>query len=407
MKKIMIAMAIALLLPSAYSMSIGSGLTPDIRTEDFKPMIWLCGSRIVYDDNTEPGRILADELVERMSNYAFEGEGISWNLLVMDKNGVEKIKDVFVSIGPNNDARRMVPYTYIDPYCMDECSDLYDDCVLDCNSSQSCEQLCEQERDSCEAGCERTGLRLEANEIQVNCQKTCGPSQIPASCNARILEERITRFNPDTMDYYECRFTVETPLSNYGEYFVTIEAEDMDGLYNYADEVEYWYLNPEIALAIDGDLQFRNVRPGTSSYSQSLLVSNDADQGSGVMLDMFISGTDFYDTSSSGAMCPTTNQLSLDRISYYTSSGSYSTSADPRSDPEGYVGIAYGIGFNDPNPFYNNAEILQAGPMVGPYYRANILSPGADMALTFRLDLPEPCNGDFDDGEIYFWGEAV
>ena len=29
------------------------------------------------------------------------------------------------------------------------------------------------------------------------------------------------------------------------------------------------------------------------------------------------------------------------------------------------------------------------------------------MALTFRLDLPEPCNGDFDTGSIYFWGEAI
>jgi hypothetical protein len=29
------------------------------------------------------------------------------------------------------------------------------------------------------------------------------------------------------------------------------------------------------------------------------------------------------------------------------------------------------------------------------------------MALTFKLDLPEPCIGDFDSGKIYFWGEAI
>jgi len=29
------------------------------------------------------------------------------------------------------------------------------------------------------------------------------------------------------------------------------------------------------------------------------------------------------------------------------------------------------------------------------------------MAITFRLFLPEPCNGDFDTGNIYFWGEAI
>ena len=29
------------------------------------------------------------------------------------------------------------------------------------------------------------------------------------------------------------------------------------------------------------------------------------------------------------------------------------------------------------------------------------------MALTFRLDLPSPCSGDYTDGSIFFWGEAV
>ena len=71
-----------------------------------------------------------------------------------------------------------------------------------------------------------------------------------------------------------------------------------------------------IALAIEGDLAFDNVRPGTDSYSDTILVGNDADEGSGVLLDMFITGTDFYDSSSSGTRCPTTNQLSLDAFRY-------------------------------------------------------------------------------------------
>jgi hypothetical protein len=29
------------------------------------------------------------------------------------------------------------------------------------------------------------------------------------------------------------------------------------------------------------------------------------------------------------------------------------------------------------------------------------------MSLTFRLNVPEPCNGNFNSGHIYFWGEAV
>jgi len=225
----------------------------------------------------------------------------------------------------------------------------------------------------------------------------------------------------DVMGYYMCTLTVETPLSMYGEYWVTVEATDLDGGSGTMDENEYWFLNPIIDLAIDGGLVFDNVRPGTSAYSETILIQNYADPGSGVMLDMFISGTDFYDSSPSGAMCPTSNVLALSNFRYYVVNGAYNTQYDDEwdfpfdhldngverdCDAEGYCNIEYGIGFNNPLQFYENAEIIQAVEQ-GPYYVANILAPGAEMALTFRLDLPEPCNGDFDTGSISFWGEAI
>jgi hypothetical protein len=349
-------------VPGVLATNVGGGLTPDIQTEQFKPLVFMCDNRVVFDDATEPGRVSEDgqPLLERLNNYAFEGEQIQWTVLALDKNGVEKIKDVYATIG----------------------------------SSQG-----------------------EGNEIEMNCQEV-GPvqgSQIPASCNARILEEPITQFDSDIMQFYQCTFTVETTDSMGGEYWITVEAEDYDGLLGIMNENEYWFLNPMIALSVDGDLTFEDVRPGTSSYSSTVLLGNDADAGSGVMLDMFITGTDFYDSSSSGAMCPDTNQLSLNAFRYYATHGAYSTSGSGEVDPvdgdrdcdaEGYCNIEYGIGFNDPEPFYNNAEILQA-QKIGPYWTANTLSPGSEMALTFRLNLPEPCNGDFDTGSIYFWGEAI
>lgn len=355
--------------PLIAATGIGTGVGVDIQTEDFPPMAWMCDQRAVYDDNTEPGRLdcrIRSEggqseckLVERINNYAFEGESIHWNVLVMDKNGKEKIEDVFATIGD---------------------------------------------------------VQGEGNDIEVNCvRSTESSSYIPESCNARILEEELTEFDPSTMAYYDCTLTVETPESMYGEYWITVEAVDMDGLSSTIDENEYWFLNPEIAISIDGELAFSEVRPGTQSYSDTLLIGNDADQGSGVMMDMFISGTDFYDSSSSGAMCPTTNQLSLNNFRYYATNGAYSTNGDDETDAvngnrdkdnEGYMNIDYGIGFNNPSPFYNNMEILQ-DQKVGPYYTANVLAPGAEMALTFKLNLPEPCNGDFDTGQIFFWGEAI
>lgn len=349
MKKVMVLLAI-LLLPLALAQNTGRDASIIVDTEDFVPKIWMCGSRAVTDDALEPGRISfdGDFLKERAANYAFQGEQISWRVLVMDKNGVENIRDVYVALG--ND--------------------------------------------------------VDDGEIEAECVKSRSDFEIPDSCNARLQEEDLsgTRFDSSTQQFYDCTYTVETSESTYGEYFVSIWAEDSDGEIAKADEVDFWFFNPVISLTLDGELDFGEIRPGTSSYS-SILLGNDADQGSGVMMDMFISGSNFYDPSSSGTRCPFTNQLSLSNFQYYVSKGAYSTSADPRADAEGYVKIGYGDNFE--RSFYDKNEILQSGPKLGPYYQVNLLSPGGKMPLTFRLDLPEPCVGDFSSGSIFFWGEAV
>ncbi|MEM3074756.1 MAG: hypothetical protein QW727_02330 [Candidatus Pacearchaeota archaeon] len=361
MKRLLVIFAIAslvlALIPVAFAVNVGSGITPSITTEQFAPLVWMCEDRIVTDDNTEPGRFSngGEPLLERINNYAFEGEQIKWTVLVMDKNKIDQNIDVFATIGDVQGA---------------------------------------------------------GNDIEVNCKRVGPVGQDFDSCQAKILEEELD-FNPETMDFFECTFTVESPLSMYGEKWVTVEALDGDGLSGTMAENERWFLNPIVALSVEGDLTFDNVRPGTSAFSETILVGNEADAGSGVMMDMFISGTDFYDSSSSGARCPVTNQLSLSQFSYFATNGAYSTQSPfggsyvgPGADSKGYKGIVYGIGFNDPNPFYNTAEILPA-QQIGPYYTANLLAPGAEMALTFRLNMPEPCNGNFDTGSIFFWGEAI
>jgi len=105
-------------------------------------------------------------------------------------------------------------------------------------------------------------------------------------------------------------------------------------------------------------------------------------------------------------MCPTTNQLALTNFDYYATNGAYSTQLDGRRDTEGYVPIGYGDHWE--TTFYGENEIMQtAADPVHMYSLGNLLNPGAEIAITFRLDLPSPCNGDFDTGSIYFWGEAV
>jgi hypothetical protein len=353
------AILVLAVIPSVLATHVGTGIGVNIVTEDFAPLVWMCDNRVVYDDEVQPGTTPGEKLVEREQNYAFEGESIKWKVLVMDKNGVEKIEDVFATIGD---------------------------------------------------------VQGEGNDIEVNCQEI-GLDKILDSCNARILEEKIDGFDNDVMQYYECTLTVETQESMYGEYWITVEAVDLDDLSGTMDENEYWFLNPNIALSVVGDLVFEDVRPGTTSYSDTLLVGNDADDGSGVRLEMFISGTDFYDSSSSGAMCPTSNVLKLnsgntiagpqDGILYFATNGFYSTQnvggAGPFVvDAEGYHTIPYG------DQITKSKEIIGTEWYgMGTVQTGNILTPGSEMALTFKLQLPEPCNGDFDTGSIYFWGEAI
>src|SRR3990167_2374411 len=105
MKQVLSLLVVASLLlsiaPAVFAVSIGSGVGVDITTEDFAPLVWMCDNRVVYDDATEPGRVSDDgqRLVERINNYAFEGEQIKWEVLVQDKNGVEKIEHVFATVG--------------------------------------------------------------------------------------------------------------------------------------------------------------------------------------------------------------------------------------------------------------------------------------------------------------------
>ena len=328
MKKTLSLLVMALLvvsvMPVIFAAHVGTGIGVDIVTEDFAPKVWLC-DRGVFDDPIQPNYL------PRINNYAFEGEGVMWKVLVMDKNGKEKISDVFATIGDVQGA---------------------------------------------------------GNDIEVNCVERTGSVSRPyEQCDAMIGEERLERFESSTMKVYECVLTVETPDSMYGEFWATVEAVDVDGLSGTMDENEYWFLNPTIALSIDGDLVFDDVRPGTETYSETLLVGNDADDGSGVVLDMFISGTDFYDSSSSGAMCPTSNVLDLSNFEYYAVNGGQETE---------YLSIP------DGDEIVDAERIMRGYPIP-----ANFLAPGAEIAMTFKLSLPEPCNGDFDSGSIYFWGEAI
>lgn len=359
MKKILGILVLATMLISisgVFATDVGVGTSISVTTMKFTPQVWSC-NRSVSDDLTENGANNIS-LSERKHNYAFEGESIHWSVLVVDKNKIEDVIDVVGTIG----------------------------------ESQGTE-----------------------NDVEVECKRTTNVVDPYVNCKATIGQEHLI-WNADIMAVYDCTLTVETPASMHGEYFLTVEAKDAEGLSGIMSENEYWFLNPTIALSVDGDLTFADVMPGTEAYSPTILVGNDAEAGSGVLLDMFISGTDFYDPSSTGSRCSdNTNKLALTAFNYYVTNGAYSSlqlALSTGVDNNGYTVIPYSTEISGSKRIMRYNDVIRgAAPSSSvvetDWNNGNVISPNSEMALTFRLKMPEPCLGDFSSGQIYFWGEAV
>src|SRR3989338_966208 len=129
-------------MPMAFATSVGTGIGVDVTTEDFPPLVWMCDDRVVEDDATEPGRVSDDdeELVERINNYAFEGESIHWTVLVMDKNKIDQNIDVFATIGDSQGEGNDIEVNCI----RIGCGSLSTDEFLSCNA-----RILEEEIDYC------------------------------------------------------------------------------------------------------------------------------------------------------------------------------------------------------------------------------------------------------------------
>lgn len=283
-------------------------------------------------------------LITRAKNYAFTGEKINWTVLVTDENGVTDIKDVLVTVGSNRGIGNPV-----------------------------------------EVGCNIRPNQLTDGTIVPWANDGTGP----------------VVFNSQFMRIYVCILTVEPGMLS--EYWVVAEATDQSNEKAIFDENEFWFFNPALSLSVSGAINFGQLKPGQTHYSSSnVVVTNYAEEGSGVQMNMSISGTDFFDNKNSAARCPDSNVLNLRRgawpdnftgFAYYATSGSYSTNTNVGKDLEGYDNIPYETG--DPD---DRALIIDSLPD---------LAQGADITLTFRLTVPSPCNGNFNNGSIYFWGQAI
>ena len=318
-------MAMALLVmavvPGVLAAGVGSGLGGGIVVEEFKPIVWQCGGRILWDEEIQPWRVSNDGqvLFERANSYLFEGEEYQIDAVVFDKN---KIQDVVVDL-------------FLESY--------------------------------------------DGDDLEINCIPVGEDDVNFSKCNARIGEETISQFEPATMQAYTCLIAVADSEVMYGEYSMYVQADDGVEIGVY-DELADWFMNPIISLDTgDAALDFEDVRPGTASYD-TLQLRNEAEGG--VLLDMFIAGKNWYSLDDGGNLgrCDDgtgtgnlVNYLPLSAFTYYAENGAYSTRQDlgnddgyssvvrNATDSEGYININYQINDGFDEDMFDDAEIIQAG----------------------------------------------
>ena len=140
---------------------------------------------------------------------------------------------------------------------------------------------------------------------------------------------------------------------------------------------------------------------GSSTFS----VENSGEAGSGVEVVLAISGTDFYDPTSSGALCPISNQLKLQGVNPAVFNTGFFYTATQGSLITGNKRIPYKLnnGIQSADPIFSsgNGQIANWGLPLHP------MSPGSEATMTLHLGIPQPCNGQFTDGQINLWAWAI
>lgn len=335
------------------------GIDPIYDETKFEPLVFLntIGGRVLFDD---PYGFYANGNIEtRTNNYAFTGEQIQWRVLVWDKNGVpEKIKDVFAGWVAQTDGP-------IDPNIQVNCVHIGEPCDYDL--------------------------------------ATCGYPNVRRPGDQEPQET----FNEDTMGEYLCTLTIEAGC--HGQKWLGVKAVDVDDYSSTMQEAESWFCNPELNLYVSGDINFGALGPGEQGAA-TFSVENTAEAGSGTEVVLAISGKDFYDPTSSGAKCPTSNVLELqgDETSPPFSTGFWYTAVMGSHQTYGPKRIPYGVDIQDSDPIFSTSTSAnQWSKWTTAPSSLVAMSPGAETTMTLHLGIPQPCNGQFTDGQITLWAWAI
>lgn len=216
------------------------------------PGVYVSVNNILYPNST---------LSPRTSRYAFEGEMISWIVLVSLSNGISDISEVYGALATNISG----------PY-------------------------------SKQVGC-AVAAQLAENASLANFTSATGT------------------FNSSIMRIYNCTYVVEPTTVIHGNYWFNVFARNSRGNISNATATGPWFMNPSTAININGTVSFGQISAGQTVNSTSMQVRNLGEGN--ISVNFTISGTDFF-SATGGGLCPTSNRLSLSQFRYSATYNAYS-----------------------------------------------------------------------------------
>ena len=230
--------------------------------------------------------------------------------------------------------------------------------------------------------------------------------------------------NDDLFAFYACTLIVQSGWNptdmTKSELEVSVQATDGDlDVCEPSDPVvtSAWSdlinFNPTLQLSVEEAIDFGTVEPGSEAVSNTISIQNAADVDSGVVMDMYIASDDYFtDPTGTESICPTGNGIKYDQFKYYATKGSVNSGANDNSYPA--------LATNIPGPGHCEALSDEYTPLpshsghiqdmchiINHIEDGSLLSQGSEMSLTFKLSVPDPCEGTFTDGSFRFMGRVV
>ncbi len=388
MKKILALMAVMMLLTSvmpvvlADGAGIGGGITVDV--DEPTPV---CHEPEIFIDHTARGWYPNDQTVYTADEYGWEDDGGKYNLNGYDRFFVsERMNYVFTG-------------ETVDYYVYVEDGDTDDDIAS-------------------------VNLYVGTNPVAPCAEVDLTDGGV--SFDATAFGDSYSGADGNT---YICRLIVDSTWTSPNSVAIKVDDDEECDSGNTTlittGNIDWLNFNPGLGVSLDETtISFGKVIPGEVATSNAIKLKNSAEADSGVIMDMYIASDDYFtDTNNATSICGAGNGIRYDKFSYYATKGSRNSGDNNNRYPglgesEGELCEANDDEFTTLTSYSgrdeNEGHIEDMCRILNDWREASLLTQGASMSITFRLDLtdddvdePEECHGKFTNGKFHFVGRAV